>query len=459
MERPSVIPARPPVPNGAGGRTVGRPGPVARARQAVRKGGLALTEQIPMPVLALLIAGVIPTAVSFYIGALRLSPYRVVLLAMTPFLCIQLLSGAFGRMAHSDRLVFAATLWMWASLIVNDGLGAIESGGILFLETCGAYLIGRCCIRTAGQWVATVTALGVIVSALAPLTIMESVTGVRVIRIFFAGTAEDGSVAESLQANVRMGFYRASGPFDHPILLGVIAAAATSALALVVQRKRSLLVLVPACLVATLCSISSGALASLAVTGLLGAWEWVMRSVPKRWIVFLVLFAIGYFIIEMLSNRSAIVAILSVVTLNPKTAIDRTIIWDWGFNHNAVVRPWFGLGASGAFNWVRPYWLPASVDNYFLYLMILYGIVPVAMLLVGIVLKVRTSVLATKVHAVHGLAWSWWIPMVSFVIAGWTVAFWNHAQIFFWFFVGAGSWIEQAYLADKAAGTPRRKVA
>jgi len=267
MERPSVIPARPPIPNGAGGDTARRPGPVARARQAVRKGSLALTEQVSLPVLLLLIAGVIPTAVSFYIGTLRLSPYRVVLVAMTPFLCIQFFTGAVGKVTLSDRLVFGATVWMWVSLIVNDGGGGIESGGILFLETCGAYLIGRCCIRTAGQWVAAITAFGVIVALMAPLTAMESVTGLRVIRLFFAGANEDGSVAEALSATKRMGFYRASGPFDHPILLGVISAAATSALALVALRKRSMIVFVPACLVATLCSISSGALASLCVTG------------------------------------------------------------------------------------------------------------------------------------------------------------------------------------------------
>jgi hypothetical protein len=49
--------------------------------------------------------------------------------------------------------------------------------------------------------------------------------------------------------------------------------------------------------------------------------------------------------------------------------------------------------------------------------------------------------------------------MVAFVISGWTVALWNHAQIMFWFLLGAGSWIEQQYFADKAARKGRKRVA
>jgi hypothetical protein len=45
--------------------------------------------------------------------------------------------------------------------------------------------------------------------------------------------------------------------------------------------------------------------------------------------------------------------------------------------------------------------------------------------------------------------------MVGFVIAAWTVAFWNQAQVLFWFFIGCGSWLEQEWLRHKAAGRGR----
>jgi hypothetical protein len=459
MERPSVI--SPPSPDRLGDRTGATrvKGPIRRAAGAIQQGGALVVERVPAPVLVLLLTLIIPTAMSFYVGTLRISPYRIVLLVMTPILFIQLITGGAGKVTFSDRLVLASTFWMWAALVVNDGGQGIESGGIGFLETCGAFLIARCCIRTAGQWVATATVMGVIIAAMAPLVVFESLSGVQVIKLFFVGHGPGGAIKESLLAKPRMGFYRASGPFDHPILLGVISAAVTSAVGVMALRRWSVIALVPFTFIATICSISSGALAGLAVTGVLASWEQITKSVPRRWVVFLIIFAIFYGIIEMLSNRSALVAVLSVVTLNPKTAMDRTIIWEWGFHYNAVVHPYFGLGKAGAFNWVRPGWLGESVDNYFLFLMILHGIVAVAMLLLAIVVKVRNAALAGNLPGVHGLASSWWIAMVAFVISGWTVALWNHAQIMFWFLLGAGSWIEQQYFADKAARKGRKRVA
>jgi hypothetical protein len=171
--------------------------------------------------------------------------------------------------------------------------------------------------------------------------------------------------------------------------------------------------------------------------------------------LFLAMLAMGYIFIELFSNRSAIVAVLSYVTLNPSTALGRTIIWEYGFHHNAMKNPFFGLGQIKGINWYRPFWLGSSMDNYFLYIRVFNGIVPAVLLLLGIILKVRAAALASALPGLGRLAASWWIPMVGFVIAAWTVAFWNQAQVLFWFFIGCGSWLEQEWLRHKAAGRGR----
>jgi hypothetical protein len=430
-------------------------GRINRVAAAIRQGGAAAAERTPLPVVLLSFAVLVPTSFSLYIGSLRFSPYRIVLLLATPLLLNQLLSGAAGRLTRSDWLILGAAVWMWVSLLVNDGASAVESGGVIFAETFGPYLIGRCCIRTATQWIGAVTLMGTSVAILSLFTVPESLTGIHLIQNLSGIVKGTGPSSKTGHINMRMGFHRAYGPFDHPILLGVVSATFTVALAHVSLVRRQLMVLVPMALATTLTSISSGALAVLGVAGLLSAWDSFARSFPKRWVAFLALLGVGYVGIEMFSNRSAIVAVLSYVTLNPSTAVGRTIIWEYGFHYNAVKNPFFGLGLVRGVNWFRPHWLGPSIDNYFLYLMVFHGIVPAALLLVGIVMKIRAAALASVLPGVGRLAASWWIPMVGFVIAAWTVAFWNQAQVLFWFFIGCGSWIEREWLRAKAAGRVR----
>jgi hypothetical protein len=453
MERPSVIPARGDVRNGrrtGPSRVTG--GQVSRAAAAFRRGRTALEARLPLVVIVFIISTLIPNGFSIYLGSLRLTPYRLVLLVCTPILIMRAIGGEFGRFSFSDRLIVGAAIWMWVALIKNDGGSAIETGGIVFVETLGPYLIGRCCIRTASQWIGAVTTFGVSMAVISVPVVMESLTGQQIIREL-AGPRTKGT--DEGDISMRMGLHRAHGPFDHPILLGVTAATFTVAMAHVSRFRRSLAIFVPASLVTALCSVSSGALAVLGVTAMLSAWDHFARSIPRRWVAFLFLFAIAYLIIELLSTRSAIVAVLSVATLNPNTAYGRTIIWEWGFHQNAVKNPFFGLGMSKGVNWVRPSWLGGSIDNYFLYLMIFNGIVASVLLQLGILIKVRNAVRASAIAGLREISASWWIPMVGFVIAGWTVALWNQAQVLFWFMAGAGCWIEQRYAEAKARGELR----
>jgi hypothetical protein len=297
--------------------------------------------------------------------------------------------------------------------------------------------------------------MGTSVAMLSLITVPESLTGIHLIQNLSGMFKGTGPSSKTGHINMRMGFHRAYGPFDHPILLGVISATFAVALAHVSLVTRHLMVLVPMAVATTLTSISSGALAVLGVAGLLSTWDTATRAIPKRWLLFLAMLAMGYIFIELFSNRSAIVAVLSYVTLNPSTALGRTIIWEYGFHQNAMKNPFFGLGQIKGINWYRPFWMGSSMDNYFLYIMVFNGIVPAVLLLLGIILKVRAAALASALPGLGRLAASWWIPMVGFVIAAWTVAFWNQAQVLFWFFIGCGSWLEQEWLRHKAAGRGR----
>jgi hypothetical protein len=449
MPGPGLGPRTRPVE--VGGRFAGGgPGSVSgRPKAAVprpnRTGAPSIGPASLSPIVALLLLTLlIPNEFSFFIGPLRFSPYRLLLVLYIPLALFRFLSGEAGTLRRSDWCALLGCAWIMVSMVVNAGPGGIESGGIMFIETFGAYLVARMSIRTAAQWRQATMVFGIGIAIVAPFAITECLTGKHVIRELtcsMVGRAFRGEIGD------RFGLTRAYGPFDHPILQGVVSATvAISAWhawkGLIAWRT----MIWPLCMGGAMSSISSGAMATLAIGTMLSAWSIAAGFLKRKWRTFLILAAIGYFVIDMVSNRSGMAVLLSYFTFSSSTAYGRMIIWEWGFYQNAMKNPVFGLGDR---DWVRPGWMvSSSMDNYFLFLMAYYGIPCFLGAAFSIILKVRAAAFATARSAFPHLIMSWWIPMVALSVAGCTVHFWNQALVFFWFFLGAGSWCENEPGAD-----------
>ena len=133
------------------------------------------TARLPIPVAALICAMVIPFIFEF--GGLRLTPNRLVLLVMALPCLVALLSGGAGRLRFPD--IGLILLWGWSAvaLAVNHGLfSQLEQIGIIFLESVGAYLIGRVYVRSADSFVAMVRLLFVTIILMLPIAIVEMTT-------------------------------------------------------------------------------------------------------------------------------------------------------------------------------------------------------------------------------------------------------------------------------------------
>ncbi len=393
----------------------------------------------------------LPTDTSIMAGGLRLSGYRILLILLFPMLVMRVFATRQPGPRIVDWLVLVNGAWAFTALTVHHGINrGIEAGGIYIVELVGAYCIARAYVRTPAAYMAVVRCVFLILAVLLPLALIESFTGVHVMRQLFAAGGF------SAPMDKRFGLERAFGPFDHPILFGVFAGSAIAMIWYAYgDRKPSSpggIMRTGVAAVAAATSLSSGAIAATMIQLGLSLWERLTRRMPGRWVVLGICSIVGYFAIDLVSNRSGIRVLLSYLTFSPATAYNRLIIWDWGFNHNVLVHPVFGIGQNV---WVRPEWMHStSMDNFWLVQMVTYG-VPAFLALAAAVIVSLACVPKNAHPDAARLRKGWAISMVGLIIAGCTVHFWNHSFVWFCFLLGLAG----AFHAPSAKLPPRRPVA
>ena len=380
----------------------------------------------------------LPTETSFYVGSLRLTPYRLVLIiGFVP--CIYLLvSGAVGRIRVPDYLMALHASWAIITFGLHHGLDvATEAGGIYMIETFGAYCIARILIRDATSFVFFARVLVTTVLFLMPLLVIESVTGQHFIKDLFSKISGQTFSSTLLP---RFGFARAYGPFDHPILAGVFCASAIGLAWYAFQPKgdsrigRFLRTI--GVVIATLSSVSSGAAAALNTQVICIVWDRATRGYRHRWKALGAGIIAAYMLIGALSNRTGLKVLLSYLTFSTATAYSRLLIWEYG-SAEVVRHPLFGIGYN---EWVRPTWMGSgSMDAFWLVVAVRHGL-PAFLLLAGAVLyTVFASRRATGTNSM--LQRGWVVSMAGLIVAACTVHFWNQSLVYFCFLSGAGVWM------------------
>jgi hypothetical protein len=329
-----------------------------------------------------------------------------------------------------------------ASLTVIHGAGtATESGGIIFIETAGAYLLGRCSVRSADQFYAMVRLLFCIVAVLLPFAVFEAVTNRNLLLELFAKVFPAHVVAFTAP---RWGVRRVQAVFEHPILFGVSCGAIFAAVHLVLGDKRprfrrwgmSATVGATAFL-----SLSSGPLTALAAQTLLLSWNWILRGYKQRWrMLWAVLFA-SYTFIAFASNQSVPEFFLTHFSFDQDSAYYRVLIWHFG-SDSALNHPLFGVGFN---RWDRPDWMPGSIDMFWLYHAVLFGIpAGILMLMSFLLLTLTISFRKGLDNKLAQYRTAYLIVMTGYFLTGWTVHFWNATYVLFLFLLGSGSWLIEA---------------
>jgi hypothetical protein len=388
-----------------------------------------------------------------YVGPVRLSPYRIALLMLLVPCLVWLGQGRAGRMRFPDLLLALFSIWCIASLTAVHGMAtALQTGGIQVLETVTPYLLARCCIRNADDFRALARLLTGIVLALLPFAVFEAVTGRN---IYLELASQIFPTIGVTDKELRWGLRRVQLFFEHPILMGVCCGSVLALTHMVVGRELSFtrrwLGSTMTGMTAAL-SLSSGPLSGLVVQIALLGWNRALGWIKSRWIILISLIVLFLLAVQLFARRPLPNILLSFA-FDPDSAFFRIVIWNYG-TLSVANHPWFGVGMG---TWDHPLWMSSSIDMFWLYNAIVYGL-PAGVLILGFFAAATLSVaLVRNLSPLHyDYRAAYLISMVSFFLTGWMVHFWNGTYVFFLFMVGAGIWLRDV---PEAQVSPTRREA
>lgn len=428
-------------------KKVRRPGSRKAPDKKTAKPGL------PAPLLALIVAWPIPWTGK--IAGLEFSPYRFVLLATLLPSLFWWLGGRAGRKRFADFAIIGFALWCALSLSVVHGAGeALKSGGTIVLETVGPYLLARTLVRTPEAFYGMVRALFWVVVLIMPFALVEVVTRQDVLLKLFGSILPAHPVINS---EARWGLRRAQAVFEHPILMGVSCGSLLALVHLVLGRDkppagrwaRSMAVAFTAAL-----SLSSGPWGAMALQAGLIGWNWLLRAFAARWKLLIAAIAAVIGFVELFAARPLPEIIFSAFAFDRNTAYYRILIWDYG-TQSVMNHPWFGVGHG---EWDRPAWMPASIDMYWLYNALLYGLPAGLLMLAGFFGVVFATARASLSGRLYDFRAGFLISMAAFFIEGWMVHFWGATHVLFMLLLGSGMWFADAG-ASGITGTAARSRA
>jgi hypothetical protein len=425
-----------PVPNASRVSSGFKAGSPALSRRQVIESRRVKEKKICWPVLLFLTSLVVPWVI--YIGPLRMSLYRIVLLVMVLPCLGMWMAGKAGRIRTADIALVLYWFWCTFGLIVLHGVNlSSQSSGIAFVETLGPYLLARCYIRDADEFYNAVQLLFRIVALLLPFAIIEGVTGQNILGKLF----EVVFPTHFDPPTQRAGLTRVRSVFDHPILFGVCTASIVALVHLVLGYQKSFFqrALRTGIVVATtLLSLSAGPLVSVVFQGFLLSWHRLLAAVKTRWIILIGLLVLIVLAIELVAKRSVLEIVVSYFLFDAGSYWFRKMIWEYG-SQSALNHPLFGVGMN---EWERPATMPASIDNFWLVQAVNHGL-PAAFLLLLTFFSIFLAAGFKKGLGDKLIEYrtGFLIAMSAFFLVGWTVAFWDHAYVLFLFLMGSGVWI------------------
>lgn len=393
------------------------------------------------------------------VGPLLLFPYRILLLVLFFPLLFWLLSGRVGRLTLIDMLMAFSALWAALALLVNHPFAeAIEPLGIYIVEFFGAYMLGRLAVQSGADFLRFARALFAVLMLLLPFAVAEAISGKPVLMDLIPGATGVSDTGD------RMGLRRTQTIFVHPILYGAFAASVLGVAWFTVRPQTSFggrIIRAIAVIIATVTSMSTGALIALVCQIIFIGYETIMGAFRKRWTLFAWGSLAGYFLIDALSNRTPFHVLVSYASFNSGSAYNRILIWDHG-TKNVADNPIFGLGMN---DWVRPSWMSASIDNFWLVVAMRYGLPASIAFMAAVILMVRRIAHAELTDLTDRMARAGYlVSLGGLILAGGTVHYWQAIAVYFLFFIGAGMWMTNPDLilkpdqvrADNQAKTPPR---
>lgn len=358
-------------------------------------------------------------------------PRLILAISLVPATLI-LLSNPKYKLTWVDTLVIGYAFWVFISVLINNGFARIQFAGLQVVETLGAYSLGRIMFLSIDAYRLFWRVFGYSMLFMLVIGMIELITERFVMHQFFAPFID---VFENSTLNYpkRMGFDRVQGNLEHPILFGVFWGFGMMHFLSVFDSRISQFFFMTCCILVVGISLSSGAYLALMMQLALLAWAVITKG---RWKLLMILFALLYVVVEILSDRPAIIAITTRLAFSSDTAYWRVLIFEHGMN-NVWANPIFGLGLR---DWVRPHYLTSSIDNQWLLTAMRAGF-PAFFLQMGafgtmIYMLLKRQDLSPLVQKYRR---NFLISFVGLFLALGTVAVWSGTQAFLWVLLAMGT--------------------
>jgi len=231
---------------------------------------------------------------------------------------------------------------------------------------------------------------------------------------------------------------------SHPILFGVVVGTVVAPAYLVLGFAKSFTArFTRGAVVATtsFLSMSSGPITAMFIQVSLVSWEEIFSSFKKRWILFFGIIFCGYIVIALGSNQTVFQFAITHFSFSPENAYYRILIWEFG-SSSVMNHPLFGTGLG---QWDRPEWMPPSIDMFWLYNAITYGLPSAIAIMAAFVAAFASISLKTFLsEQLKAFKLAYLASMASLFWVGWTVHFWNATYVLFLFMLGSGVWLLDA---------------
>lgn len=322
--------------------------------------------RLPLLLKLVLLVLFIPQELSFFLGDLRLTFERLLLIMMTPVVVARLIqkvgSGRY-RFVASDLFVPLAALWMFVGPAVTYDTGyAIHHSGPVVLEFLITYASTRILLSEHGQALLFINMLCVLVVFVVIDAAFDTAAGTYITRELCAQVTGYSDVRYNADM-FRLGLLRAMGPLEHPILFGFTSAIAFILSVSVRMRWRSF------CIVGSglglLLAMSSApqqcaimGLALLVYGRMLAGERWKWRALR-----------IGASMLGtaiFLSTDTPFGHLFDLFTIDPQTAYYRLYIWQ-KVGPAILQNPFFSVLPTS-------YDYQGSIDSVWLVLALAYGL-------------------------------------------------------------------------------------
>jgi hypothetical protein len=385
------------------------------------------------------------------LGPLNLSTYGLVLLILLLPCLWHWVRGSLGGITVPDLGLFLYCIWSGIALFAAHGAAAVQTVGIFFIETLGAYLLARRFIRDAAGFTAMVSLMTRIVLVLSPFAIYEWLTGDKPLLWAF------GTIFPTVEATMmpRNDFWRVQGPFTHSIEFGLFCTSVVALTHLAWGHNRSLAsrwFMTGAMAGTALLSMSSAPLACLFLQVAVMGYNWLFSRFKSRWMILWSVVILGVLVVQFGSNLGAVKFFISNFTFDPQTGWYRIAIWDFGVE-SVLNHPLLGIGLD---DWERPRWMhSSSVDNFWLLTAMRYGI-PSVVLLFGSCVWTIISVARAKStdRTIEICRLAYLICMMTFLLVGFTIHFAHAIYAWFMFALGSGVWLRDVEQPNEALIAP-----